>query len=75
MAVDWLMSVAPTGIIEFPSKSDPMVRELLRSRPDIFPGYTEEAFLAHVAERGEIVDQLRLGEGGRLLVAYRRGAM
>jgi ribosomal protein L11 methylase PrmA len=74
MAVDWLMSLAPAGIIEFPSKSDPMVRELLRSRPDIFPGYTEEAFLAHVAERGEIVDQLRPGEGGRLLVAYRRQA-
>jgi ribosomal protein L11 methylase PrmA len=72
MAVDWLMSLAPAGVIEFPSKSDPMVKALLSGRPDIFPDYTEEAFLAHVAERGEIVERLRLGEGGRLMIAYRR---
>jgi ribosomal protein L11 methylase PrmA len=65
MAVDWLMSLAPAGIIEFPNKADPMVQELLRARPDIFP--------AHVKERGSIVEQTRLGEGGRLIVAYRRG--
>lgn len=72
MAVDWLMSMAPRGIIEFPSKRDPMVRQLLRGRADIFPDYTEEAFLAHVRARGEIVDQRRLGEDGRLLIAYNR---
>ena len=72
MAVDWLMSLAPTGIIEFPDKNDVMVKELLRARPDIFPNYTEDAFLAHVRERGEIVDQQHLGEQGRFIVAYRR---
>ena len=72
MAVDWLMSLAPVGIIEFPDKNDVMVRELLRARPDIFPSYTEEAFLSHVEEHGNIVDQVRLGEGGRLLIAYQR---
>ncbi len=72
MAVDWLMSLAPAGIIEFPNKADPMVQELLRARLDIFPDYTEEAFLAHVAARGSIVEHTRLGEGGRLIVAYRR---
>lgn len=73
MAVDWLMSLAPAGVIEFPGKQDPMVKELLRSRPDIFPDYTEDAFLAHVAARGSITERLRLGDDGRLLVAYRRG--
>lgn len=72
MAVDWLMGMAPAGIIEFPSKSDPMVRELLRGRADIFPDYAEDAFLAHVSARGRITDQHRLGEDGRLLVAYNR---
>jgi hypothetical protein len=72
MAVDWLMSLAPSGVIEFPSKGDPMVRELLRNRPDIFPAYTEDAFLAHVEARGTIVDRLRLGQDGRLMIAYRR---
>ena len=72
MAVAWLMSMAPSGIIEFPSKRDPMVQQLLRGRADIFPDYTEEAFLAHVRARGAITDQLRLGEDGRLLIAYNR---
>jgi ribosomal protein L11 methylase PrmA len=72
MAVDWLIGRAPAGVIEFPDKHDVMVQELLRARPDIFPNYTEEAFLAHVQDRAEIVDRVRLGEGGRLLIAYRR---
>lgn len=72
MAVDWLMSLAPSGVIEFPPKSDPMVQQLLRHRPDIFPNYTEEAFLHHVEARGRIVQQTRLAETGRLILAYDR---
>ena len=72
MAVDWLMSLAPNGVIEFPSKADPMVQQLLRNRVDIFPDYDEDAFLHHVAARGKIVRQERLGDGGRLIVAYKR---
>ncbi len=72
MAVDWLMGLGQTGIIEFPSKADPMVRQLLITRPDIFPDYTEEAFLAHVSARGRIVEQNRLGEDGRLLIRFDR---
>ena len=72
MAVDWLMGLAPAGVIEFPSKADPMVQQLLKNRPDIFPNYTEEAFLAHVADRGRIVVDEHLGETGRLIVHYDR---
>lgn len=72
MATDWLMNLAPAGVIEFPSKSDPMVQQLLRHRPDIFPDYTEEAFLHHVEARGRIVRQTRLAETGRLILAYDR---
>ena len=72
MAVDWLISLAPTGIIEFPSKADPMVQALLSTRADIFPDYTEEAFLAHVGARAAVADQCRLGGDGRLLIRYDR---
>lgn len=72
MAVDWLMSLAPAGIIEFPSKADPMVQQLLSARADIFPDYTEEAFLAHVRARGAIRAERRLGDNGRLLIRYDR---
>lgn len=70
MAVNWLMGLGITGVIEFPSKSDPMVKQLLRHRSDIFPNYTEEAFLSYVGARSRIVRQERLGENGRLIIAY-----
>ncbi len=72
MAVEWLVGLAPTGIIEFPSKSDPMVQLLLRDRTDIFPNYTEESFLEALGKRAKIVDQRRIGKAGRLIVAYER---
>jgi ribosomal protein L11 methylase PrmA len=72
MAVDWLIGLAPTGVIEFPSKADPMVQQLLKHRPDIFPNYTEDAFRSHVADRAKIVTETHLGESGRLIVQYDR---
>lgn len=72
MAIDWIMGLAPVGIIEFPPKSDPMVRKLLAQREDIFPDYSEECFLKHVSKRARIVRQQHLSEGGRLLVWYDR---
>ena len=73
MAVDWIMSMAPTGVIEFPPKSDPMVQRLLAQREDIFPDYHEHAFLRHVERRGRVHAQERLSENGRLLLWYERG--
>ena len=72
MAVDWLISLAPTGVIEFPDKGDAMVRKLLSTREDIFPDYTEEAFLAHVGARARIVESERIEGSNRLLLRYER---
>lgn len=70
MVIEWIMKLAPIGIIEFPPKSDPMVQQLLASRLDIFPNYTEENFLAEVRRRGRIVASEHLTQDGRLLVHY-----
>jgi ribosomal protein L11 methylase PrmA len=40
----FLSRLGRTLVIEFVPKSDSQVQRLLRSRPDIFPGYTREAF-------------------------------
>lgn len=74
MAVDWIVGMAPHGVIEFPPKSDPMVQRLLAQRDDIFPDYDEAHFRAAVQRRARIVAQEHLSEGGRLLVRYDRGA-
>ena len=73
MVVDWLIGMAPTGIIEFPPKSDPMVQWLLASREDIFPDYNEASFLSAVEKQARIVEREHLSAGGRLLVRYDRG--
>ncbi|MBX3483002.1 hypothetical protein [Phenylobacterium sp.] len=72
MALDWLVGMAPAGVIEFPPKSDPMVQRLLATREDIFPDYSVEAFTALLGERARVVRSQQLAENGRVLVAYDR---
>lgn len=55
MAIDWLVSLAPAGVIEFPHKDDPMVQVLLAQRADIFPEYHNEAFASLLSRRARIV--------------------
>ncbi len=70
--VDWLVDLAPTGVVEFVPKSDPMVEELLRLREDIFDGYGEERFLECLGRRAEVLESAPVSAGGRLLISYRR---
>ena len=72
MTIDWLLAMAPVGVIEFPPKSDPMVQRLLSQRDDIFPDYDEANLLALLGARARIVRAEHLSEGGRLLVWYDR---
>lgn len=72
MALDWLISLAPVGVIEFPSKQDQMVQRLLRQREDIFPGYEESNFLNLLESKAKIIRSQHLSQDGRLLVWYDR---
>ncbi|WP_299848740.1 hypothetical protein [uncultured Roseovarius sp.] len=68
--VNWFLDLAPEGIIEFVPKRDPMVRQLLEMRPDMFPDYTEERFRELVSMRKKIVSEHVFDSNGRLLVSY-----
>jgi ribosomal protein L11 methylase PrmA len=70
--VEWLMSLAPVGVIEFPAKTDSMVKQLLANRQDIFADYNEEVFLNAIRAGGSVEKMVRLPENGRLLVTYAR---
>jgi len=72
MAVDWLMAMAPKGVIEFPGKGDAMVQRLLSTREDIFPDYTLETFRECIEKRGKIVKEHRIEGSERYLVQYER---
>ena len=70
--VDWLVELAPAGVIEFVPKDDPMVRQLLSLREDIFPDYHEQAFVQALQARAAIISEATLPGGRRLFQFARR---
>jgi len=70
--VAWLIDLAPTGVIEFVPKSDPMVQRMLRLRKDIFDSYTEAGFIEAIENRAFVAETLTISSSGRRLIAYSR---
>lgn len=70
--VDWLISLAPRGIIEFVPKNDSTVQKMLALREDIFPEYTEEYFTRLITQRAKVVNQTVVSQSGRTLFEYDR---
>ncbi|MGI9332089.1 MAG: class I SAM-dependent methyltransferase [Gammaproteobacteria bacterium] len=68
--VDWLVQLAPRGVVEFVPKSDPMVQTLLRLREDVFDDYSEATFAAALERRSAIVRQETVSASGRRLYWY-----
>lgn len=71
---DWLVDLAPTGVVEFVPKEDPMVGKLLKLREDIFPDYSVETFASSLGSRARIVRQERVSPEGRTLFQFDRQA-
>ncbi len=70
--LDWLVRMAPQGVIEFVQKSDPMVQTLLRLRDDVFDDYNEESFVRSLRARVDIVRSLTVSATNRRLYWFRR---
>jgi hypothetical protein len=64
---EWLHKLGRHLIIEFVPKSDPQVRRLLETRPDIFPDYHEAAFLTAFAEHFLVRESLPVTGSDRKL--------
>lgn len=70
--VDWIVDLAPVGVIEFVPKDDPTVQTMLALREDIFDGYDESHFAAALARRARIVQRSAVTESRRTLFLYDR---
>lgn len=70
--IDWVVDLAPNGLIEFTPKDDPMARQLLLFREDIFHDYTEERFLECLRRRARIVKVVTVTSTGRRVVWFSR---
>lgn len=71
-AIAWIIESAPTGVIEFVPRSDPMIKKMLQNRKNIFDSYSEEIFVNSVTSLAKIVSSQQVSENGRLLVWYSR---
>lgn len=70
--VDWLLGLAPQGIIEFVQPHDPMVRQLLSLREDIFDDYNEARFVEALSRRARIVATATVSSHDRRLFHFER---
>jgi hypothetical protein len=68
--VDLLTRLAPSGVIEWVGREDPMVKRLLALRPDVYDDYTIGTFTELLAARTRIVAQEPLAIGDRTLFSY-----
>ena len=67
-----LARLAPQLIIEFVPREDPMVRQLLATREDVFADYTPDGFRAAFATEFETVSEAPVEGSSRVLILFRR---
>ena len=70
MIIDWLVDMAPRGIVEFVPKDDPTVQQMLALRDDIFADYTEENSKAAISRRARIETTEKVSNTDRLLIQF-----
>ena len=63
----WMRRLSRVAITEFVPKDDPQTRRLLRSRRDVFPDYTQEAFESAFASHFRLEAKEPLPGSGRVL--------
>ncbi len=68
--VEWLVSLAPEGVVEFVPKQDQMVKDMLKLRVDIFEDYSHECFLGNLRQHAEIKKIKQISESGRSLIWF-----
>ncbi len=70
--VDWLIGLAPCGVIEFVQKTDTTIQQMLALREDIFADYSEAAFTAAIEKRARVVRSETISKEGRRLFWFDR---
>ncbi|MCF8493394.1 MAG: 50S ribosomal protein L11 methyltransferase [Sphingomonadaceae bacterium] len=72
--VDWIVKMAPVGLVEFVEKSDETVGRMLALREDIFTSYHREAFEAALTSRAVITAKTLVSSGGRTIYEFARNS-
>ena len=70
--VNWLIQLAPKGLIEFVPKNDETIQKMLKFKGDIFPDYNEENFKYFIEKKAKIVSIKEVTSSGRKIYEYKR---
>jgi ribosomal protein L11 methylase PrmA len=70
--VDFLVGLAPRGLLEFVPKSDPTAQRMLALKGDIFREYGEDAFVHALGTRARVVRSEVVSSTGRKLFWFER---
>ncbi len=70
--ISWLISLAPTGLIEFVPKNDSTVIKMLEFKGDIFPNYTIENFENELSLKSKILSKNKVSDSGRIIYEFQR---
>jgi ribosomal protein L11 methylase PrmA len=70
--LDWVVEIAPRGIVEFVPPQDPMLAGMLESRRMTLNGYDREIFLERLGALARIEHCETVTGSGRLLAIYDR---
>lgn len=71
-AVDFLLSFAPRGLIEFVPKSDYTVKKMLGLRDDIFSDYCEENFIQCLKKSSIITNVFKIPDSKRKIIEFKK---
>ena len=69
MIAEWLGALAPSGIVEFVPKEDPMVQRLLITKRDVYAAYTQAEFEASFERHFTISQRTPIPGSPRVLYA------
>ena len=70
--IDWIVSLAPKGLIEFVPKNDDTIQEMIKFKGDIFPDYNEENFLKLLSKISKIFSVNQISKSGRKIFEFER---
>ena len=70
--LEWLLSLAPEGVIEFVPKSDPMADQLLTWKPNVAPDYDLDTVRSILCRHARVVSEEVVTSSGRTLFHFAR---
>ena len=71
-AINWLISLAPKGLIEFVPKNDETIQKMIKFKGDIFPDYNENSFKNCIEKKAKILSINQITSSGRKIYQYEK---